>query len=406
MRAKKLLCVLLAAAVCMTAAACGGKEKRTVAPSTVVLNDFERYDTCFAPCIIGNYFGRVTMNKDGRYVRSGAASAKLEPIGDATRTSGLPALRMPLNLEKKGLDARDFSNVEMIEASFFNTSAEPIEAGMYLSYSGGTMSAVQKTLLQPNVWTTAYYIVDRTTLDFMTDITAIQRLNFEFPVATDETAPPVVYLDDVILHLNNEPFDTIDMQFAENEALNFNESWALFALETNAGDTTYLPELSVNTQPEFSQSGNSLKLTYSGNRGDVSTWAYADFRVTQKVLQASGFTTRPDADSFEFDVYNPESRRIRLFIEATNSNSKLFFKTELYCEPQAWTTASYTFGELNDGRPADYTGSHQGSGRVAAGGGTESIAYIRISWDYYSEPAGMHSLYFDAFRYVTATAEI
>lgn len=399
MRAKHCICALLAAVLCLATVGCDKSGRGETATDRLVVNDFERYDTCFAPMIIENYFGRVTMNRDKAYVRSGEASARLEPIGDPSRTSGQPTLTMPLNLIKKGLDARDMSQALMVEANFFNASDADIEAGMYLSYVGGRTDA-QTTVLVPGVWTSAYFVIDRAQLAFSADLTVMQQLSFVMPVAADASAPPSVYLDDVIVHKTDQPFRPVDMTFDDNELIGFEKPWHLYAVSGVSDDSLHKPTLSINTDPEYARSGSSLLVSYPGNNNDATTWGYAGVSLARSLLENSGLREKGDDVRLEFDVYNPQKRQVRLFVEALNDAGNMFFKTELYVPAGEWATGSYSIRELNAGKPATYTGSHTGPGRLAAGGGTESIASLRLRWDYYTEPAGTHELYIDSFRLI------
>ena len=83
---KKLASVILLASVlCLSAAGFAGcardREQQDAPaaqdPNTVMLYDFEDFETGVEPLILLNYFGKVSLNTDAQYVRGGSGSLKM-----------------------------------------------------------------------------------------------------------------------------------------------------------------------------------------------------------------------------------------------------------------------------------------------------------------------------------------
>lgn len=406
----KLLAGLLA--LCMAGAVCAGCEvaeeeetKPAETPSNVIMvNDFERFDTCFSPMRAANYFGIVNMNKDARYVKSGAASAQLKPMGDWFESpNAKPTLRIPFDMKKKGVDYGDFRKVVMLTAELYNASDFDVTCRAYLSYTGG-YTAGRETVLAKNAWTRLTYSIDRALLDITGDITEIGDFNLEFPVVEKDGVVPELYLDDLKLITTADAFQPIQMNFEPDHILDFEENWEVMVMPTTSGNGYFDPKLSLNTDARYAsgQKGNSLKVDFVGKDDSVTTWSYAGFYLPRAVLKNSGFDQKKGTDTFSFDVYNACSTRQRLMVALNNDAGKPFFKDiYIYLNPNEWRTITYTFTELNKGYPGETPPASYGDGATASGGGTEKIASIYMHWDYFGTDPGERTLYFDSFRMTT-----
>lgn len=370
--------------------------------NTIMVNDFEWFDTCFSPMRAANYFGVVTMNKDTKYVKSGAASARLRPMGDWYEApNAKPTLRIPFDMKLKGENYGDFSSVVMLTADVFNASDFDVDCRVYLSYTGG-YTATKEVSLKTGAWTRVAYSIDRALLDITGDITKITDLNLEFPVVEKGGEIPDLYLDDIKLITSKDPFKPIEMNFADNKILAFEENWEMLVLPTTSGNGYFDPTLSLNTNPKYAQSGNSLKVDFVGQDGTAPQWVYAGFYLPRAVLKKSGFDAKVGTDAFAFDVYNASANRQRLMIAMTNDAGRVFFKyIYIYLPVGEWSTVRFTFTELNRGWPDSIKeGQQKGDGATAAGGGTDKIASVYVHWDYSNaDEAGDRTLYFDNFRY-------
>lgn len=399
---------LFAAALALTLATapmlgCGDSNRsgEQTPSNTVTVNDFERFDTCFSPMRAANYFGVVTMNKDAKYVKSGEASARLRPMGDWYEApNAKPTLRIPFNMKLKGEDYGNFSKVVMLTAEVYNASAFDVTCRVYLSYTGGYTTAKEVTL-KAGAWTRIAYSIDRALLAITGDITKITDLNLEFPVVAKDGDIPDLYLDDVKLITTQDDFKQIEMNFTDNKLLTFEENWEMLVLPKTSGNGIFDPTLSLNTDPTYSRTGNSLKVDFIGNDGSVTDYAYAGFYLPRAVLKESGFDTKVGTDTFAFDVYNAGPGNQRLMVAMTNDAGRVFFKyIYIQAPPNEWTTVEYSFTELDRGWPDNLKdGQQKGDGATAAGGGTAKVASIYIHWDYYQTAAGNRTLYFDNFRY-------
>lgn len=407
---KKFKCftaVLLALAMgsCIFAA-CGkegekkGEEEK---PNYILINDFENFRDCFSPLIGANYFGIVDMNTDMTYVKSGSASAKIQPIGAPEEVGAAkPTLRMPLKLNRLGVDCTDFSDATMISAEIYNASDRDIEMGLYFDY-GTSKTETQRYTLPHGEWYTMVYQVDRAVMDFIGAIDNMQRMNFEFPQKGEEETAPTIYMDKIGIHLTETDFVPFEMDFAENEVCDFEQAWQAVVLPGKSG-TKYDPTITLNTDMKYVTSGkSSIKVDYIGNTGEITDYQYAGFILPRNLLRATGFHEKGDETKLVFDVYNANPRQQRFMIEMKNESGKVVFKNiDIYLPAGQWTTLRFTFDELNEGFTpgTPNSGGHRGMGALAAGGGTEKVEHLALHWEYGMDlSAGNYTMYFDNFRY-------
>ncbi len=105
---------MLTLACFSTFAACG---KGPAADLNITLCDFEQWGPDFQLCRISNNFGRVSLNTDKAFVKTGSQSARLDPLGAGW-------MYFPTQSDLFDYDYSDFSYVESVRIEIFNAQKE------------------------------------------------------------------------------------------------------------------------------------------------------------------------------------------------------------------------------------------------------------------------------------------
>ena len=146
--AGKIFCVLMLALQPMLAAGCASGETGetlSLPEGYRSLFNFEEYAE-FGGVMQKNYFGKYSINTDGRYVKNGVGSAKLEPCGEGYADPySRPALVM--YPAKIAAENADFSKAERVVFDLYNTSDE--SKVCYFSLGVASSGDVLETDLRP-----------------------------------------------------------------------------------------------------------------------------------------------------------------------------------------------------------------------------------------------------------------
>ncbi|MBQ4269776.1 MAG: hypothetical protein IJB97_09045 [Clostridia bacterium] len=120
-----VFCTLFALTACGEKAPQGGGDERQ---AIVLINGFEdisEMDT------LTNYgvLGKVSLNKDAAYVKSGEGSAKVVVTSNPYKVAS-PYLLQNFNLMKREENYTDFSDVAFVTMQVFNPSSETKRVGV------------------------------------------------------------------------------------------------------------------------------------------------------------------------------------------------------------------------------------------------------------------------------------
>ncbi len=319
---KKLTSVFLAITTSLSLFStfgCSGEEealKTEANPKQIVLADFESWAPSFQMMTVYDHFGRVTQNKDTNFVKSGKASAKLQPLG-ARYTESKPKVFLPFSSEKLGYDYGDITGFKEVSAQFYNDTLEPITIQMGLSstysYSSTATLAGDTVVLQPKAWTRASYVIDCAFLNILTDVENVAGVFFEFPDTGAETVAeaPTIYLDDVIISKADQKADAeSDFDLTTDgksyiEIMDFEKPYQKYALTHTANDSSgSVNVVKASTYGIEASSGEYMLsvLRYNQNNNEIQVI------IPETQLKASGIPDVP-ADYwhkvyFCFDFYN------------------------------------------------------------------------------------------------------
>lgn len=234
----KVLAGLLAVTGSLAAFGCGDRNDTPTEerPAQYTLADFENWAPDFQMCRISSTFGKVSMNTDPAYVRSGSRSARIDPVGSGW-------MYLPTYSENFGYDYADFTYVNSIRMEMYNAqdTEEIVNVGLVAATHGidSFDRAGETTFTLRPGWNTVELYVEPSIVCIIADLTDVQGIYFTFdPVnvgsITEDT--PRFYLDNVRLMTRETPHSTeTNLQFAENEIIDFERFYHKYFLINDFG---------------------------------------------------------------------------------------------------------------------------------------------------------------------------
>lgn len=201
----------------------------------IILYDFEQWGPDFQLIRIFPGFGRVTVNTDMEYVKSGNQSARIDPI---SITGNLKSTMLFItSSEVFDFDYSDFLYAEFVRMDVYNAQSEnkTLKAGLVGKISNIiSFDKVSEEIFDlKSGWNTIYLPVDAFMIWLTSnDITNLQGIYLEFETyeavkITDST--PRYYIDNIRIVKGNTPaqteFSPDILELGVNEIADFENSW-------------------------------------------------------------------------------------------------------------------------------------------------------------------------------------
>ena len=396
---KKAFCIFAAAFAAVVCAGCaaGGSENSEnsgggsgtagsgaqsgeTAKGYRMVNDFEDYATGVQPMMLLNYFGKVSLNTDLRYVRSGKGSLKVVPEGCASERKYAPTLKQPLKIESTGEDFGDISRVKMFTTQIYNDSESAVNMKMQTQFFGGHCANEQSFTLNSG-WNVIAYMIDPQILDISYDVYDCKGVLYVFDYC--ESGAPTLYFDDLRVYESEKEFSPLDTSVSENEVCSFDKLYQEYVLIPNVRYPAFAPKLEINSDARYAKRGKSLKVTMPKNDGSFTTYTYTGFSFNKKFINSVGLGEYSDEKYFSFWVYNSGTSRQRLFLEFYDYGGITYYKnTQVYVNAGEWHNVRIKMSDLSGGAAAMTTGN---------------AGEININWEINSLTED-RVLYFDSFE--------
>ena len=150
---------------------------------------------------IGNSLGRMELNKDAAYITQGAASLKVMPQGDYSKSGAYPYLK--LDFLDSTCATNNFSNFKSISFDVYNPQSEAlqIKVGLVVGTDPNSyLSTIKETLtLQPEGWTECVYDLSVMAGYAFYDLANVRYMTFEFMQykQSKTDVPNTLYLDNL-----------------------------------------------------------------------------------------------------------------------------------------------------------------------------------------------------------------
>ncbi|MBQ8309198.1 MAG: hypothetical protein IJX96_05125 [Clostridia bacterium] len=346
-------------------------------PLVWTVADFETWETGMQLVRVFKDFGKIELNTDATYTKSGNGSARILPMG-GYRTGTVPVFSFPTYSETLGFDNRDFSDANEITFEFYNAEETPVNVAVGLmtkaSPSDYEATPFEYQPLAPKQWTTVSYTVNTSVLSIDKDVTDMQAIYvaFENIRSRDTADAPEIYLDDVVLtRYETAPEIENVLELDETEYLDFEKSWQKYVISARETPTAPVStikkasECKIGEIPEEGEADTRETLTAVSGENvlhvvmpvseGVNTY-YPGVSFSEKLLQTSMFNGLSDGEygntKFGFDImYNePEIQRISvLFFTApsksgTRKSMEINFPEKL--KPFEWTRIEFTLKDL------------------------------------------------------------
>ena len=348
-----LICMLTLACF-STFAACG---KGPAADLNITLCDFEQWGPDFQLCRISNNFGRVSLNTDKAFVKTGSQSARLDPLGAGW-------MYFPTQSDLFDYDYSDFSYVESVRIEIFNAQKEnKTMRGGFVSkiYDVSTIGRICESsyTLKPG-WNTVNFLVDAATISIAGDIESVQGVYFMFDdtgtlYISDTT--PRYYIDTVRIIKKDSPHNAtaLTLEFSENEVMDFERFYQEYFLINDYGITLEVVK-AADYGIDATSGSKVLHLNIPG-KNSGAWYKYVKIPASFIAAGALGKLTDEQYENgyFCFDTYNKHTEAynvVATFFAGTATQMGIQFGDSQIGAPQPgrWTTHSIKLTDL----PADW----------------------------------------------------
>lgn len=312
-----------------------------------------------------NYFGKVEIERDEKYIKNGTGSAKLTVEKDffnGNLGSIAPYVHHAMYVPSRGLDCCNFEKTTAVELDFYNPQTTDQKIGLQLIYSrtynGSTVSeAAQWYTLKANEWTTLRWNVIRdniplvksssTRRDSATDLVPLvagMDILFARPGADENDL--TFFVDDMRIYKTNVGYETVEKTALKaDEICSFDQQWQVLGLGMNTTNNLY--RCSTSWSKAFTSDGGASLRVDTAADGGVNGGTYVQLR------KASMFSTLDlmdysQQDEFCFDMYSPTEKgftgNIRIFL---NSNIGYFYSELFAVTPGRITQVRLSVAEIN-----------------------------------------------------------
>lgn len=386
--------------------------KEAFDPTYAIVNDFEKISDLYELDWYGS-FGVAELNTDAKYITSGSASMRLNPIGNFKAGTNPTYIKIPLNRDKD----HEASKMTSVSFDVFNASEKDGVISCALAIDGTNTKYVDFSV-NKGERKTVRLEYDLVAMSAVYDVTKTEGIYVKFPKAESrETASANVwYVDKFSAEYTPFASSGYQLAFGENEFCSFDERYQEYAVNVNCGTGSidgYRPELSVNTNPLFCADradenfvfgkNKSLKLVAkaglsSGNPGftfDDKIWhSFKWDEMNDKALTFEVYNDSGSVFSFGFTIFrNPDNYQPDYYDRYSKS-----FEVPAY----SWATITLPIKEWNEstkntnGNPMN---SYVQYGKVVYTYGTPFFIYNGASVG-----TADRTFYFDNFRIVDVNA--
>lgn len=325
--------------------------------------------------LISGVLGTVTINNDGKFIKSGKGSAKITVIHDPYMT-GNPLFYQSFYQQDSELDYIDFENINLVTLYIYNAQNAKRKVSVQLTYGGKTSEFLYYNL-EPQKWTEIRYPVEREYIPLKADLNdtggkkgarAVKGLNISF--FRDGEADNVFYVDDIVLHKTTASYQPYEMELEENEICSFDKDWQVKTVRTSGSDSNHnlrAPTVISEDEIVFGGKGKSMKVTaYAGSYNHLqepeNNQRYPGIALNPDMLKLVDFANYPPEARLCFDIYNPAENGIdviflglyAVYNEVMDTHGDKFFNSwEINLPKGKWSEISYSVKNINASKTAN-----------------------------------------------------
>ncbi len=308
-------------------------------PSEILFADFEEWVPDFQLCRISNYFGKVSMNADEKYVHEGKRSARIDPVGNGW-------MYFSTKSETFGFDYTDFTHVDCIRLEMYNpqTTNDRVSIGLVsepYALDQFTRAGGKEFTLKPG-WNTLNYYIEPMLVNLVADLSNISGIYmifdplFEYEI-TDET--PKYYVDNIRIRYMEEAHTTeSSFEFGVNEIMDFEKFYqSNFYINEQGIDMKIIKpsDFGVNA----TSGSKALRMVIPGSGSGL--WKY-HFEIMGAYIRKSalGSLTKQQFENgyFCWDIYNGSDSVYNIVAIFENATAKNEYKLATFPASGEWTT--------------------------------------------------------------------
>lgn len=344
---KKTTAIVLSACSLFLLSACNKKTEAPVPVDTGIyrINDFET-NAEFNLMRLFGVLGKVEKNTQSEYITTGTASAKVTVESNPYK-AGAPYIEQTFELEKSGLDLRDFSDVASLSMDVYNATGAPSRVGLQLAYKSS--NGTRKNFELKTGWNTVRLNVKREYIPQYTNtdnVTApfVEGIKILFDRGQEDS---VYYIDNLQLYKTEKSYTPITMSLKENEICSFDSDWQVELLEPE-GRPELLASYMRVSDVTASGSGSSVRVEAPGSSSDLGSWP--GIFLNREMTALVPWAEYPEDARLCFDVYAPtESAMDSVWMTMYSGGTRYFISEELAVVPGKWVTFSFSVKEMNNG---------------------------------------------------------
>lgn len=318
---------------------CGNTDAQEPHGGDIMLVDFENYAPDFSLCRISSDFGKVSVNTDKTFVKSGSRSARIDPVGNGW-------MYFPTYSERYDFDYTDFTYVRCVRLEMYNPQEndKTVRVGLIAKINSIDLfdRACEATFTLESGWNTIEYYVAPDIVCMTADITDIQGISLSFEQCNawdiDDTTPRY-YVDDVKLVKSTVAHATeSNIEFAPNEIIDFEKFY-----HNNFIINDFGIEMDIVKTADYgiATATGSRALRVVIPKGNSGRWNYY-VKIMAPFLQASALGKLSDEQFengyFTWDSYNgadSEYNCAGLFFVGSGTTS---YAVGSYPKPSEWVT--------------------------------------------------------------------
>lgn len=361
---KRILATLLACSLALGGFGVftGCRNQETVEESSeILLYDFEDYDRNFALMHALGYFGRVDINEDAAYAKSGEGSALLRPLGHQSTTAihtstsndAEDCLYIPFSSVKYDFDYTDLTKTESVRFAMYN--AEEKEENVYVRFAfsqlGDETSLPVRYTLKTG-WNDVICTVDHAALALQYNIKRCHGFTVSFDNVGSRYVEdaPTVYLDDIYIKRTATEIKYENLISLDGDVvLGFERLWELYTVTSMVkGEKFPLDIVRASDYGLIAPEGeNVLKFSQAADAyNDGSTRKY--FVITESILQAANLTSYDENDVLCFNIYNDTDEFLPLAVCFQVESQQNGYKyVPLSVKPKEWSTFKMSLGGID-----------------------------------------------------------
>lgn len=320
---KRIIALLMALLMIFSVSGCKNKDAEENADGYYTVYDFEKgIQGVRMVSDHGRSFGKITINEDQDFVKSGKRSIKLEPSNKIAE----PYMFLPFKSDF--IENEAFAEVDKIidvALSVYATEETTVGIGLYFTDRAEDKS-VSTTYKLKEGWNELVYVNELPLILMQYEAKAFKGIYFRYE---DSESLPVLYIDDVKAKMSKESMPVYDMTSPKitndyYEISDFELTYQHATFNTTSM-SAYLPEISVvDAEDEglVAPSGERILkvVTAEGATGPAS-WTSLWFSAnTMKSIKWELFASDLSSYEFKFDLYQKSAKNIYIEVDLYGAN--------------------------------------------------------------------------------------